>query len=75
MINSFIELNNKNNVSNIIYPSNGFDLIVEDYTKIILEMLNYANNNYNYALTKIFVSALFFNSECDMNKLIFQYTI
>ena len=49
-----------------------FDLIVEGYTKIILEMLNYANNNYNYALTKIFVSALFFNSECDMNKLIFQ---
>ena len=46
-----------------------------------MEVLNCANNNYNYTLTKIFVSALFFNSECDVNKLIeyfnilFSYTI
>ena len=59
MINPFIEFNNKNNVSNIVYPSNEFDLIVEGYTKIIMEVLNCPNNNYNYNLTKIFVSALF----------------
>jgi len=81
VINPFIEFNNKNNVSNIVYPSNEFDLIVEGYSKIIMEVLNCANNNYNYTLTKIFVSALFFNSECDVNKLIeyfnilFSYTI
>ena len=81
VINLFIEFNDKNNISNIVYPSNEFDLIVEGYTKIIMEVLNCLNNNYNYTLTKIFVSALFFNSECDVNKLIeyfnilFSYTI
>ena len=81
VINPFIDFNNKNNVSNIVYPSNEFDLIVEGYTKIIMEVLNSANNNYNYTLIKIFVSALFFNSGCDVNKLIeyfnilFSYTI
>ena len=81
VINPFIDFNNKNNFSNIVYPSNEFDLIVEGYTKIIMEVLNFTNNNYNYTLTKIFVSALFFNSECDVNKLIeyfnilFSYTI
>ena len=81
VIDPFIEFNNKNNVSNIVYPSNEFDFVVEEYTKIIMEVLNCDNNNYNYILTKIFMSALFFNSECDVNKLIeyfnilFSYTI
>jgi len=81
LINPFIEFNNKNNISDIVYPSNEFDLVVDGYTKIIMEVLNCENNNYNYTLTKIFVSALFYNSECDVNKLIeyfnilFSYTI
>ena len=74
LINQFIEFNKNNNVSNIAYPSNEFNLIVEGYTKIIMEVLN-CNNKYNYALTKIFISALFYNSECNVNKLIEYFNI
>ena len=52
LCNPSLDFNNKNNISNIVYPSKEFDLIVEGYTKIIMEVLNCANNNYNYTLTK-----------------------
>ena len=33
------------------------------------------NNKYNYNITKIFISALFFNSECNVNKLIEYFNV
>ena len=69
LINPFIEFVNKNNISEVQYPSNNFDLITEEFTKIILNVLN-SDNSYNHTLTKIFISALFYNSECNINKFI-----
>ena len=74
LINPFIEFCNKNNLSKVEYPSNNFDLISEEFTKIILNSLN-NENNYNHILTKLFISALFFNSKCDINQLIEYFNI
>jgi hypothetical protein len=74
IINPFMEFYNQNQISNIGYPSNEFDLIVNEYTKIILDVLN-CNNKYNYTLTKIFISALFYNSEFNINKLIEYFNV
>ena len=74
VINPFIEFYNKNNISNVVYPSNEFDLFVNGCTKIIMEVLN-CGNKYNFTLTKIFISALFYNSECDVNKLIEYFNV
>ncbi len=74
IINPFIEYYNKNKITNVVYPSNEFDLIVDEYTKIIMDVLN-CNNKYNYSLTRTFIGALFFNSECNLNKLIEYLTV
>ena len=47
---------------------------MEEFTKIIMKSLN-NNNTYNYTLTNIFISALFFNSDCSINKLIKYFNI
>ena len=74
LINPFIEFVNKNNISEVQYPSNNFDLITEEFTKIILNVLN-SDNSYNHILTKIFISALFYNSECNVNKFIEYFNV
>ena len=74
LVNYFIEFANKNNLSKVQYPSNNFYLIVDEFTKIILNALN-CNNSYNYCLTKIFISALFYNSECEINKFIEYFNV
>ena len=74
VINKFLEFNKNNNVDKVEFNSREFDLIVDGYSKIILEVLN-CNNKYNYALTHIFMSALFFNSECNVNKLIEYFNV
>ena len=74
LINPFIEFVNKNNISEVQYPSNNFDLITEEFTKIILNVLN-SDNSYNHTLTKIFISALFYNSECNINKFIEYFNV
>ena len=74
LINPFIEFVNKNNISEVQYPSNNFDLITEEFTKIILNVLN-SDNSYNHTLTKIFISALFYNSECNVNKFIEYFNV
>ena len=74
IINIFLEFNKNKNISNIKYPSKEFNLIVDGYSKIIMEVLN-CNNKYNFNLTKIFISALFFNSECNVNKLIEYFNV
>ena len=74
VINFFFDFNRENNIEKVIYPSKEFDFIVENYTNIILKVLN-RNNKYNFALTKIFLSALFYNSECDVNRLIEYFSI
>jgi hypothetical protein len=75
VINKFIEFNKNNNIiDKVSFTSREFDLIVDGYSKIILDVLN-CNNKYNYALTHIFMSALFFNSECNVNKLIEYFNV
>jgi hypothetical protein len=74
LINPFIEFCNKNNLSKVQFPSNNFDLVSEEFTKIILKSLN-SENTYNHIITKIFINALFFNAECDVNKLMEYFNI
>ena len=75
IINKFIEFNKNNNIiDKVSFASKEFDLIVDGYSKIILDVLN-CNNKYNYTLTHIFMSALFFNSECNVNKLIEYFNV
>ena len=74
LINPFIEFCNNNNLSKVQFPSNNFDLVSEEFTKIILKSLN-SENIYNHIITKIFINALFFNAECDVNKLIEYFNI
>ena len=75
VINKFIEFNKNNNIiDKVSFASREFDLIVDGYSKIILDVLN-CNNKYNYTLTHIFMSALFFNSECNVNKLIEYFNV
>ena len=74
IINPFLEFASRNNLTTVEYPSNNFDFISEEFTKIILNVLD-CNNSYNHILTKIFINALFYNSECDINKLIEYFNV
>ena len=74
VINPFIQEINKNESQEIEYPSAKFDLIVEEFTKIILNALN-GDNSYNHTLTKIFINALLYNSECNFQKFIEYFKI
>jgi hypothetical protein len=47
---------------------------MNEFTKIIMNSLN-NNNTYNFTLINIFISALFYNTECDINKLIKYFNI
>ena len=69
-----IENNNNKNNEDIDYKSDKFNLLADGYSKIILDILN-RNNNYNYLLTKIFIKALYYNSEYDVNKLIEYFKV
>ena len=70
----FIKLADDNKLNMVQYPSDQFDFISEEYTKIILNSIN-SENNYNHLLTKIFVSALLFNSGCLIQKLVEYFNI
>ena len=74
IINPFMKIVDDNKLGLVDYPSEQFDFIVEGFTKIILESIN-SENNYNHILTKIFVSALLFNSGCYVQKLIEYFNI
>ena len=74
IINPFLSIIKKNNYEKISYPSSEFDDIIEHLTKIILNVLN-SDNEYNHTLTKIFIGALLYNSDCDLNKLVEYFTI
>ena len=74
IINPFNEFIKQNNFSKLTYPSNEFDTVVDHFSKIIMTVLN-SDNEYNYTLTKIFIGALLYNSECDINKLIEYFSI
>ena len=84
LIKLFLDFNQKNKIfynpnEKINYQSKKFNLITEGYSKIIMDVLN-RNNPYNFSMTKIFMKALFYNSECDLNRLmeyfkvLFSYT-
>ena len=72
--NPFYEYMQKNNISIIEYSSPKFKEVMEEFTKIIMNTLK-NSNTYNYTLINIFISALFFNSECNINKLIKYFNI
>ena len=74
VITPFSEIIKKNNYNRLTYPSTEFDEVVEHFTKIIMKVLN-TENEYNHTLTKIFIGALLYNSECDINKLIEYFSI
>ena len=74
IINPLLKFANKNNISIVQYPSNNFDLIVEEFTKIILNVLN-RDNSYNHILTKMFISALLYNAECNVTKFIEYFNV
>ena len=75
IINPFIKILEDNKLNLVEYPSDKFEFITEEYTKIILNSLN-SENNYNHILTKNFVGALLINSGCCVQKLIeFFYTL
>ena len=74
IIGPFIKLADDNKLNMVQYPSEQFDFISEEYTKIILNSIN-SENNYNHMLTKIFVSALLFNSGCLIQKLVEYFNI
>ena len=74
VINPFSAMTEKNNCNRLTYPSTEFDEVVENFTKIIMKVLN-SENEYNHILTKIFIGALLYNSECDINKLIEYFSI
>ena len=74
IINPFYDIIAKYNINIVNYPSKEFDNITEEFTKIIMKELN-SDNEYNHTLTKIFIGALLYNSECDSNKLVEYFSI
>jgi hypothetical protein len=74
LINPLIEFANNNNLSVVEYPSNNFDMVISEFTNIILNTLN-INNASNQIMTKIFISALFYNSGCNVKKFIEYFNI
>ena len=72
--NPFSDYMKNNNISIIEYNTPKFKEVMDEFTKIIMNSLK-NSNNYNYTLINIFISALFYNSECDINKLIKYFNI
>ena len=70
----FYDYMKNNNISIIEYNSPKFKEVMDEFTKIIMNALK-SNNSYNYTLINIFISALFYNSDCDINKLIKYFII
>ena len=70
----FTDYMQKNNINIVEYNSIQFKEIMEEFTKIIMNSLR-NTNSYNFTLTNIFMSALFYNSECNINKLIKYFSI
>ena len=74
IINPFYDLIKKYNITNVNYPSEEFNTITEQFTKVIMKVLN-SENEYNHTLTKMFVGALLCNSDYDTNKLVEFFSI
>ena len=74
IIDMFYEYLKNNNISIIEYNSPKFKEATDELTRIIMTSLN-NTNAYNYTLINIFMSALFYNSECNINKLIKYFNI
>ena len=72
--NPFSDYMKNNNITIIEYNSPKFKEVMDEFTKIIMDSLK-STNTYNYTLINVFISALFFNSECDINKLIKYFNI
>ena len=74
ILNPFVEFANQKQLKMVKYPSSEFDFIIEEFTKIILNVLN-SDNKYNHSLTKIFLGALLINSGCDIQKMVEYFAI
>ena len=74
IMNPFIEIiNNYNNIK-IQHPSEEFDNLTEQLTKVIMDVLGTENES-NHILIKLFLGALLYNSDCDTNKLIEYFSV
>ena len=74
IINPFVDFVNGKKLKNVKYPSDEFNLVVEKFTKIILDTINSSNKS-NNILTKTFLSAMLINSECDLQKMVEYFII
>ena len=79
IINPFLNLISNKNIKDIKYNDESFHLIVNEFSKIIMNALENTNIK-NMKLISIFIGALLHNSNYDINKLInyinvlFSYT-
>ena len=62
------------NITVVEFPSKDFENLTEAFTKTIMKVLN-TENNYNHTLTKIFIGALLYNSEFNVNKFLEYFNI
>jgi hypothetical protein len=74
IINPFVDFVNGKKLKSVKYPSDEFNLVIENFTKIILDTINSSNKS-NNILTKTFLSAMLINSECDIQKMVEYFII
>jgi hypothetical protein len=79
IINPLVNIISQNNIKTIKYNDDSFNLVINELTKIIMNVLENTNQK-NEKLISIFIGALLHNSNYDINKLInyinvlFSYT-
>ena len=56
-------------ITKVTYASNEYNIIVDEFTKIIMKALN-TNNEYNFTIVRLFLGALLYNCDCDTSKLV-----
>ena len=74
IINPLINAIDKKNIKEIKYNNDSFNFIVNELTKIIMNVLENRNTK-NRKLISIFIGALFHNSNYDVTNLIYWFNI
>ena len=54
-------------ITKVTYASNEYNIIVDEFTKIVMKALN-TNNEYNFTIVRLFLGALLYNCDCDTSK-------
>ena len=79
IINPFLDIISQKNIKDIKYNNNSFNIIIDELTKIIMNLLDNTNKK-NQKLISLFLGALLHNSNYKLSKLIdyinvlFSYT-